>query len=72
MPKNYKSDKKYSKNIDPYDFDHLSASSATDCTGLIPVGADCDAELESYEEIYPYQPKAVVDKNEKAKLHTNV
>ncbi len=60
------------KAPDPYEFEHLSASSATDCTGLIPVGADSEAELESYEEIYPYQPKAVVDKNNKAKLHTNI
>lgn len=33
--------------------------SAGDCTGLIPTPPQSDAEQESYEELYPYLPKAV-------------
>lgn len=44
---------------DPYgcDISHaldIKASSARDCTGLIPSLPQSDAELESYEELYPY------------------
>lgn len=44
---------------DPYgcDIPHaldIKASSSNDCTGLIPSLPQSDAELESYEELYPY------------------
>ena len=41
------------KIIDSY------AASAQDCTGLIPVGLTNRAELESYEEVYHYQPPKI-------------
>lgn len=40
-------------------YDYLGNScSATDCTGLIPSAPSSQAERESYEEVYHYQPKA--------------
>lgn len=33
-----------------------SVASSMDCTGLIPSGTISQAELESYEELYPYRP----------------
>lgn len=41
------------------DYDYLKASSSQDCTGLIPSGIQNSAELESYEELYPFLPKTV-------------
>ena len=38
------------------DDDYLFASSATDCTGLIPSVAHDAYEAENYEEIYHYLP----------------
>ena len=38
------------------DDDYLFASSATDCTGLIPSVAHDEYEVENYEELYPYLP----------------
>ena len=43
------------KIIDSYDY-LSNAASAQDCTGLIPVSPTNRAELESYEEVYHYQP----------------
>ena len=41
--------------IDSYDY--LSgAASSQDCTGLIPSAPLNDAELDSYEELYPFLP----------------
>ena len=41
----------------PNDFDYLSsAATSGDCTGLIPSMPVSKAELESYEQIYPYLP----------------
>lgn len=34
----------------------MIASSATDCTGLIPALPQSDAEKEAYEDLYPYMP----------------
>ncbi|MCC8025365.1 MAG: hypothetical protein LIP16_08700 [Clostridium sp.] len=45
------------KEKDPYDID-IQSCSATDCTGLIPSLPQSEAELESYEDIYPYITKA--------------
>ncbi len=39
------------------DFDYLSnAASARDCTGLIPFLPTSESELESYNDVYQYQP----------------
>lgn len=43
-------------NIDEqnnYDID-LTVCSARDCTGLIPALPETEAELEFYQELYPY------------------
>ncbi|MDO4262045.1 MAG: hypothetical protein Q4C82_08200 [Eubacteriales bacterium] len=40
------------------DYDYLKAVSAQDCTGLIPAGLAGEKELESYEELYPFLPRA--------------
>lgn len=45
-------------------YDHLNASSATDCTGLIPAAPAEDEELENYEELYPFLPKAISSSKE--------
>lgn len=47
--------------------DYLKISSAQDCTGLIPSGIHNEAELSSYEELYPFLPKAAApaDKDKK-------
>lgn len=44
------------------DNDYLSSASATDCTGLIPAGITEEEELDYYEELYPFLPKAVKEK----------
>lgn len=44
---------------DEYDID-IQACSTMDCTGLIPSLPQSEAELESYEELYPYIAKANV------------
>lgn len=41
----------------PADYDYTKASSAQDCTGLIPAGITCEEEIESYEELYPFLPQ---------------
>ncbi|MCI8376304.1 MAG: hypothetical protein HFI29_12875 [Lachnospiraceae bacterium] len=43
--------------IEGYDYLGNSCSSM-DCTGLIPRAPLNEAERESYEEVYHYQPKA--------------
>lgn len=44
-------------------FDYLSnAASTQDCTGLIPSAPQSKAELESYEEVYHYQPPKIKEK----------
>lgn len=40
-------------------YDYLKATSAWDCTGLIPSGIQDYEELEHYEELYPFLPTAV-------------
>lgn len=51
----------YAGSHNEFDFD-VQACSATDCTGLIPSLPLNDAELESYNDIYPFEPKAHVNK----------
>jgi hypothetical protein len=40
-----------------YDID-IQSCSAMDCTGLIPAAPQSEAELEAYEDLYPYMPQA--------------
>ena len=49
--------KNSSHENDPYDID-IQACSATDCTGLIPALPQDEAEMEAYEDIYPYLTEA--------------
>ncbi len=44
--------------IDSYDY-LGKAASMTDCTGLIPAAPQTRAELEAYEELYPYLPPQI-------------
>lgn len=37
----------------------LAASSATDCTGLLPTAPVSQDEVESYNDLYPYLPEPV-------------
>lgn len=50
-----KSNKKNQKIIEEYDY-LAKAASAQDCTGLIPVAPLSEAELQAYEDLYPYRP----------------
>lgn len=52
-----RSDRVTAKNN--YDID-IQACSTTDLTGLIPAEPASEAELESYQDLYPYLPKAKV------------
>lgn len=48
------------------EYDYLGKSaSAMDCTGLIPSLPEDEAEREAYEELYPYQPKAITRPEDK-------
>lgn len=38
------------------DYDYLKASSAQDCTGLIPAAPQNKDELENYEDLYLFLP----------------
>ena len=48
---------KNTEKEDPWEIDIQSCSSM-DCTGLIPSLPQSEAELESYEELYPYIAQA--------------
>lgn len=37
-----------------------NVSSATDMTGLMPVGVETGAEAEAYENLYPPRPKNIL------------
>ena len=41
-----------------FDDSDIQACSATDCTGLIPSLPQDEAEVEAYEDLYPYITKA--------------
>lgn len=58
---NYKSNY---ENDTEYEYDYLNSASSQDCTGLIPSGLVDEAELENYEDIYPFLPKAVPEDTE--------
>ncbi len=42
-------------------FDLHRAGSSTDCTGLIPSLPSSEAEIEFYDEMYPYLPRATAN-----------
>ena len=68
MKKEIKNEKKQSVD----DYDYLSnAASAMDCTGLIPSLPKNDAELESYNDIYQFQPHANRKHRDKQKKSQN-
>ena len=52
----------------PADYDYLKASSAQDCTGLIPSGIVDEAEIESYEELHPFLPHLAKNGRKKGSL----
>lgn len=53
-------DKENQKIIDSYDYLSTSAS-AWECTGLIPTPADSEAERESYEALFHFEPPKLDD-----------
>ena len=44
------------KPKDEFDID-IQACSATDCTGLTPALPQDEAQLESYQDLYPFNPE---------------
>ena len=48
------------------EYDYLGASSAQDCTGLIPSLPTKKEEIESYEELYPFLPPRISDEDAKS------
>lgn len=52
------SDSKNKTVQNPFDDSDIQACSATDCTGLIPALPQDEAEMEAYEDLYPYITKA--------------
>lgn len=52
------SDPKNKTVQNPFDDSDIQACSATDCTGLIPSLPQDEAEMEAYEDLYPYIAKA--------------
>lgn len=38
-------------------YDYLKASSATDCTGILPTPPQTSAELDSYLDVYNFLPQ---------------
>ena len=52
----------------PADYDYTKASSAQDCTGLIPAGITYEEELENYEELYPFLHQAAKNTQKKGSL----
>lgn len=53
------------------DYDYLSnAASARDCTGLIPFLPTSEEELESYNDVYQFEPPVISAKNSKTDEQT--
>ena len=47
-------------------YDYLGAAcSSMDCTGLIPRGVTDPAELNAYEDIYPFRPPQLYPNSQK-------
>ena len=54
------------QSVDPMEYDYIKAASFQDCTGLIPAAPADAAEIENYEELYPFLPKVLMrDESEK-------
>ena len=56
------------KDFDLLDMDYVNTPSTTDCTGLIPAAPVSKAEMEAYEELYPYLPSAVTKEKMKKQV----
>lgn len=70
MPKAKKIEKE-ANQADKYDkFDLANAISTTDCTGLIPTPPLNEEELESYMDIYDFQPPNLTQNFDKSTKHT--
>lgn len=55
------------KKSEADDYDYLTHSaSSNDQTGLIPSAVKSDAELESYQNLYPYPPPLLKKEGEEA------
>lgn len=50
-----KKHQKTNEEIDDKIFDTCNICSTTDCTGLIPAAPSSEAEIEAYEELYPFR-----------------
>lgn len=50
------------QTADDFFDDFTTASSATDCTGLIQIPPQNEAEHDSYMDVYQYQPPKPVQK----------
>ena len=59
------------KDFDLLDMDYVNTASTTDCTGLIPAAPVSKAEMEAYEELYPYLPSAVTKEEMKKQVKGN-
>lgn len=51
------------KTEETENYEYLSSVSSHDCTGLIPAAPADGSETQSYEELYPFLPKAVIPKD---------
>ena len=56
------------KDFDLLDMDYVNTASTTDCTELIPAAPVSKAEMEAYEELYPYLPSAVTKEKMKKQV----
>lgn len=62
---------KQSVDMQEYEFDICNACSATDCTGLIPVAPQDESELDSYKDIYNFEPPKRQNSGKKTNDHSN-
>ena len=65
--KEYKENTKQKETpcVDSYDY-LANAASSGDCTGLIPSAPVSEAELESYRELYAFEPPKVPKSSHKS------
>lgn len=52
-----------------FDLEYGNAASTTDCTGIIQVPPEDDAEYEAYNEVYSFEPGNTVVYKDKPKKH---
>lgn len=57
--------KKQKKSSVAGDIDFMTASSVTDCTGIVPSAPQNEYELNSYLEIMKFSPKSIEVKKKK-------